>query len=335
MVVLQCLVTDEEDYISIASQHSPVTFIAIVHLLQCFPHSTPLSLLFIYHTFVFYSHFLLFVLFAIVRSRHISQSPSSRQPKSPPNRAPKSSYISVISLIMVSNFLSFMRGTSLILPVLLTLQTQVVNGDTFNFHVSVPIPADLTQNDIISALHDHNNVLTLQAFTTGHTLDNSTDPDTLNDPYWNPINTSPITTYTVTECVPIIPDIGNLGKKCLTFPSSFQDTEQGIKTRADAPAGIIVRAEFQVASASDAGSDSEVTKRADGAWALVENVELTENALLMPFVKTKMEDAHKDICQKLVNMVQSSKNGTASQRRSNGRMVKRGALGTGASRMLI
>ncbi|RMZ67691.1 Nacht and wd40 domain [Pyrenophora seminiperda CCB06] len=117
---------------------------------------------------------------------------------------------------------------------------------THNLHISHPIPPSISPSSVIAALHDHSTALTLQALTTSHTKAPSTPPATLRDTYWYPPDQYPLTTYNVTECITFCPGIGAYGRKYITFPSSFQDTRTGIKTRADAAAGVTVRAEFRV-----------------------------------------------------------------------------------------
>ncbi|KAH8627967.1 hypothetical protein IG631_17735 [Alternaria alternata] len=171
-----------------------------------------------------------------------------------------------------------------------------------NLHVAHHIPPHMSPAWVIAALHDHETALTLQALTCGHEKAPSTAPSTLKDTYWYPPDQYPITTYHVTECITLFPGIGQYGKKYITFPSCFQDTRQGIKTRADAAAGVIVRAEFRVVANGEAGSEVEGEGMGvgDAQWVLVEDVEVSCAWWLMPFVKGKMEQAHRDVCRKVI-----------------------------------
>lgn len=176
-----------------------------------------------------------------------------------------------------------------------------------NLHVAASIPRHLTPDDIISALHDHNTCLSLQALTTGHIKADSTAPATLKDTYWYPPDQYPVTTYNVTESITLIPGVGDWAKKLIVFPSCFQDTRTGIKTRADA-SGVIVRAEFRVVRGGAAAEvEGEGMGIGDAAWVLVEDVEVSCAWYLMPFVKGKMEEAHRDICRKVVEKVEMQK----------------------------
>ncbi|KNG51778.1 hypothetical protein DDE82_008485 [Stemphylium lycopersici] len=179
-----------------------------------------------------------------------------------------------------------------------------------NLHVASRIPRHMSPTDVIAALHDHETALTLQALTCGHEKAPSTAPGTLKDTYWYPPDQYPITTYHVTECITWFPGIGSYGKKYIKFPSCFQDTRQGIKTRADAAAGVIVRAEFRVVANGEAGSEVEGEGMGvgDAQWILVEDVEVTCSWWLMPFVKGKMEEAHRDVCDKIIAKVEQRRN---------------------------
>lgn len=177
-----------------------------------------------------------------------------------------------------------------------------------NLHVAALIPPHLSPGDIIAALQDHTTCLTLQALTTQHKKLPTTSPDIRKDTYWYPPDMHPITTYSVTECVTVMPGIGAWGKKYLTFPSCFQNTPAGIKTRADA-SGVIVRAEFRVIKGG--ADDGEVEGEGEGIgyaeWVLVEDVEVQCAWYMMPFVRGKMESAHRDICRKVVEKVEMEK----------------------------
>jgi hypothetical protein len=174
-----------------------------------------------------------------------------------------------------------------------------------NLHVAAPIPRSLDPRLVIAALHEHEPVLTLQALTCGHKKAPTTAQETLKDTYWYPPDQYSVATYHVTEAITFLPFLGERGKKYITFPSCFQDTRQGIKTRADAAAGIIVRAEFRVVENGEVGSEVEGEGMGvgDAKWVLVEDVEVSCAWWLMPFVRGKMEQAHRGICEKVVERV--------------------------------
>ncbi|KAK9386048.1 hypothetical protein V1515DRAFT_581348 [Lipomyces mesembrius] len=170
-----------------------------------------------------------------------------------------------------------------------------MSRSSHNFQFTAQLPSSLTTADIISALHVHENCLTLHAFTIGHKEVPTTDSAVLSDPHFSPTDTAPIKTYEVTEGLIIIPGVGNWGKKLTTFPAWFQDTTTGLKTRADGPVGaLVVRAEWRV---QPGGVYGEVEGE---AYMLVENVTVECAWWLMSLAKRSVEAAHRDICRKLV-----------------------------------
>ncbi len=176
-----------------------------------------------------------------------------------------------------------------------------------NIHFAASIPSHLDPADVIAALHDHNTTLSLQALTTGYEKLQNTAPETLKDNYWYPTDLNPVHTYSVTECVVVLPGVGQWGRKNITFPSCYQNIPTGIRTRADA-SGVIVRADFRVIKGGfDAEVESEDQDIGDAEWVLVEHAEVSCSWWLMPFVKGKMEQAHRDICRRVIEKVEAQK----------------------------
>jgi hypothetical protein len=173
-----------------------------------------------------------------------------------------------------------------------------------HLHTAAGIPAHISPETVIAALHDHNTALTLQALTAGHEKLPHTHPDTLRDTYWYPTDLNPVHSYSVTEVIALLPFF-NWAKKNIVFPACFQDTPQGLKTRADAPGGVTVRAEFRVVRG---GAGAEVEGEGEGVgdaeWVLVEDVEVSCAWWMMPFVRGKMEEAHRGICVKVIEKVE-------------------------------
>ncbi|CAI6238592.1 unnamed protein product [Periconia digitata] len=172
-----------------------------------------------------------------------------------------------------------------------------------HYHTAAPIPTSLSPADVIEALHDHNNALSLQALTTGHSPIDTLDPQIRKDTFWYPPDIHPIQGYSVTEVITYMPYF-SWGRYNLTFPTNFQNTPNGLKTRADA-SGVILRAEFRVLRGDSAESvvDGEGAGLGDVEFVLVEDVEVQCSWYMMPFVRSKMEAAHADICRKVVEKV--------------------------------
>ena len=176
-------------------------------------------------------------------------------------------------------------------------------------HVAAAIPPHLTPDDVKSALHDHNTTLTLQALTTGHKKLDDVRPDIRKDTFWYPVDIHELTSSEVTEVVTVMPFIGEWGKRSISFISTFQNTPHGIHSRADAPGGVTLRAEFRVVKGDSAeaevGGEGEGIGRAE--WVLVEDVEVSCAWYMMPFVRGNAEKAHANICKQIIEKIYMEK----------------------------
>lgn len=172
-----------------------------------------------------------------------------------------------------------------------------------NYHTAAAIPPNITPEDVIAALHDHDTCLSLQALTTRHEKLASTDPATLKDTFWYPIDHYPTSSYRVTEIITFLPWF-SWSTYELTFPACFQNTPRGLKTRADT-GSVVLRAEYRVLD----GSAIEGTVEGEGGglgqvgWVLVEDVEVICAWWMMPLVRPKMEEAHRNICRRVIEKV--------------------------------
>jgi hypothetical protein len=172
-----------------------------------------------------------------------------------------------------------------------------------NYHTAAPLPPHISPAAVLAALHDHSTCLTLQALTCGHEPLPNTDPATLKDPFWYPTDKYLASTYSVTGTIAYLPWF-SWAKYDLTFPTVFQSTPQGLKTRADT-GGVVLRAEFRVLE----GSMIEGVVEGEGEgvgnleWVLAGDVEVVCAWWMMPLVRAKMEETHRDICRKVVEKV--------------------------------
>jgi len=175
-----------------------------------------------------------------------------------------------------------------------------------NLHVAHHLPSHISPASVVAALHDHDTTLTLQALSCGYETAPNTAEATLKDTYWYPPDQYPVATYHVSECITWFPGIGQYGKKYITFPVCYQNTRQGIKTRADAAAGVILRAEYRVVANGELGSEVEGEGMGvgDAQFVLVEDVEVSCAWWLMPFVKGKMEEGHRNLCRMVIEKVE-------------------------------
>ncbi|KAH8592841.1 hypothetical protein B0O99DRAFT_629110 [Bisporella sp. PMI_857] len=171
------------------------------------------------------------------------------------------------------------------------------------FKVTAGIPKLLPPEEFIEAIHQHENVIMLQALTTGF-KERETPPEMLKDPHFSTGPSSqPIVTYSIDESVVIIPGV-SWAVYPITFPAVFQNTAKGLKVIAHASAGVVVKAEYAVEKANlQVLTDSEEGSFGDADWVLTEEVTVECHWMLMPFVKQSAINAHKNICRLVVEKV--------------------------------
>lgn len=161
---------------------------------------------------------------------------------------------------------------------------------THTFQLSVPLPNNVTRADMISTLHAHENMFNLQPLI--RRFEEVTVADTgmdAADPHFDPA--TPLQGYIVGENIEFIPGLGSIGSKDIEFPALLQNTAEGVRSAANAPAGVKVRSAWRVEQAPDSAVEQ---------FVLVEDGSAEAFVLLMPFVKSSMEKAHSELCNKLV-----------------------------------
>lgn len=202
--------------------------------------------------------------------------------------------------------------------------------------VQTPLPRHLPPQEVVAALQSHVAVLKHHALVT-HFERATAAPAYTADPFFHggsPIaypsdggdgdggvgdggaRDARLTVYNVYQRIPLIPGIAS---KEINFPVTFQDLPDGIRCRADAPAGVIVWSEYMVRAkppdsegsavaaagsgpaAAAGGWEAEVDRQRE--YELVKWVTVETNSLLMPFVARTMEDAHREICRKVLDDV--------------------------------
>ena len=212
-----------------------------------------------------------------------------------------------------------------------------------NLTVRTPLPCHLPPEEVVAALRTYVPVIKHQALVTRY--ERTTElGDCIADPFFyggspvsNPkerqdapeqyqngtsysLGDGPFVAFNVYERITLIPGIAS---KEINFPVVFQDAPDGVRARADAPAGVTVWTVFRVRpkptdseDVSPATSSPSTTRESSwnvGGWEaevdrrreyeLVEWVTVETNSLLMPFVSRSMEGAHREICQKVLDEV--------------------------------
>ncbi|KAF5705962.1 hypothetical protein FGLOB1_7679 [Fusarium globosum] len=172
--------------------------------------------------------------------------------------------------------------------------------------ISVPIPGTLPPSAVVAALQavdpfvaHHRTVTSLEEVQA--------DPaDTADDPFFGAFDNS-FRAFQMQELVNLAPGLG----KTISYKAIFQVIPDGLRSRAKAPVGVVVRAQWTVRQQqqarspsgpiSPAGSDSTAsgsTATAEGdEFELHEQVLLECNSLLMPFITESCVAVHREICE--------------------------------------
>lgn len=205
--------------------------------------------------------------------------------------------------------------------------------------VRVPLPRDLPPDLVVSALQSYTPIFKYQALVTRYEQTSVDVASVQADPFFRADGLD-AAAFTVYERVPILPGIG----KEISFPALFERFHNGVRGRAAAPAGVSVYSQHVVSRIGaddesarpgwieDGGrwlsedramqarmekvSSKEVSDEVAGGgeageYEMVETVSVECNSLMMPFVKSSMEGAHRDICRKIIEEVAEVSRSTA------------------------
>ncbi|KAF4470669.1 hypothetical protein FALBO_2426 [Fusarium albosuccineum] len=178
--------------------------------------------------------------------------------------------------------------------------------------IATPIPGNVPPGVVVAAIQTYTPLIRHHSAMTGFDEVSAT-PDVLdNDPFFGPWDDS-VRAFQLRELITLAPGL----TKEITYQTIFQLVPDGTRSRAMAPAGIVVRAEFTVRQRrattvpiSPAGSDSTasgstVTAMGD-EYELREEVLVEANSLLMPFITEALATVHRGICERVV--VETAKN---------------------------
>ncbi|KAL7941901.1 hypothetical protein V8C42DRAFT_334034 [Trichoderma barbatum] len=183
----------------------------------------------------------------------------------------------------------------------------MVTRTAHTYNVQCRIPPDISASDVINTLHCPENLLTRQPQISSYNKINSNEASDF-DSYFDKFD-YPLRVYKATEKVTIVPGIGDWGKYPTSLIVTFQDTADGLKSRAVASAGVVVTATYavkQIHRQDPVNDTNDRDMRGDGNWMLTQSVALECSDWLMPFVKQNMEIAQRNMCQNLVNRASSS-----------------------------
>ena len=187
-------------------------------------------------------------------------------------------------------------------------QSVAMTRRTHSVAITVEIPKDISPDEVITALHNHGGIMSLQPLVTDsrsiHPKDIAIENVSSNEErHFDGANISDLSHYEVDETVTIIPGIGDWGKKYITFPARWSNTPNGCKGWADAPQDVTVASEWTVKPKDGEGE----------SWELEEKATVECSVLLMPFVRRSFERTQREMAHRIVESVRTAGGGEAQQ----------------------
>lgn len=174
-----------------------------------------------------------------------------------------------------------------------------------SLNLSVPLPPDLSPSSVVGALHTVDPIIRHLGTLARYELV-PTDPVAVDsDPFFKAWDHA-VFQYQFQDHIPLGPGL----TKKIEYPAFFQLIPDGIRCRANAPAGVIVWSQFtvrqqQATPAPPQGPGSESSPASTGTegeeYVFYEEALVEADSLLMPFVARSMAAIHRDLCQSVVD----------------------------------
>ena len=154
---------------------------------------------------------------------------------------------------------------------------------SFETNVATPIPPDVDAKALITALHDHGFLITMQPIVDRYEI---RDRDPMNGKL----------TYGVWEKIPVLPF--GLWKYEIQFTAAFTDTKLGTVSSIEAPMGFTSEASYTVKPGDEWDGEG-------GGWVLDESIETTCPMILKWFVESTMVDVRRKMHQQIIDNVRA------------------------------
>ncbi|KAH7136610.1 hypothetical protein EDB81DRAFT_86617 [Dactylonectria macrodidyma] len=168
---------------------------------------------------------------------------------------------------------------------------------------STAIPSNLPPAALINSMQSFIPFLSNHKTMTRYSETTPSPEDIADDPFFNPSWDDSIRSFDVTELVTLGPGIS----KEVTYKVVFQHIPDGMRSRAEAPAGVVIRAEYSVRPRIEAMSPAGSESTGSPATAVGEEFELHEdvaveaNSLMIPFIVGSVITAHQTICSGVID----------------------------------
>ena len=164
----------------------------------------------------------------------------------------------------------------------------------------VPIPAKLPHNFFLERLRAYDPLIVANPFLKTYERRKVPLDELVNDPFFSDDGFN-LRAYVVTDAIPIIPGVSWL-KKDVSIPCVFQGFHKGVRCRAQAQAGVMVRSSYEVRRLGEITEGPQLVRGpGDGDYELVETASIDCSSFIKFFVKSNFSEAHKAILQSIVN----------------------------------
>jgi len=178
-----------------------------------------------------------------------------------------------------------------------------------------PLPPGVPRLLAIDMLHSHGEIIELNPLVLEH------------HPVKAPKNAAPDEFFAVwheiTERIQYIPGMGKMGSGKISFKGVFHDMPWGLQTHVYAPAGVDLRYKYQI-KGNQPGEPREPRELGDKApldgLYLQEDIEITCNFTMIPFVKKSMKAAAAVLVARLVKKAELLDAGQLQAMIENGRL---------------
>lgn len=172
--------------------------------------------------------------------------------------------------------------------------------------ISTPIPANIPLTIVLATLKSFTPLISNHIAADSFQEIRPHPDQTADDPFFPPWDDT-VRAFKIREHINMAPGL----YKEVNYQNVFQAAPAGARFRANAPAGVVVRAEVVVrprrsrsatTPISPTGSDSSGSSGTveTEEYELYDEVTLEANSLVMPFIAERTQTSHVAICERIV-----------------------------------
>ncbi|KAK4644095.1 hypothetical protein QC761_0049110 [Podospora bellae-mahoneyi] len=175
---------------------------------------------------------------------------------------------------------------------------------TLSVITRVPIPARVDPKAVLASLHAYEPLIKANPYVAHFEQRHLDVSEVVDDPLFLESGTK-LQAFIVVDRVPVIPGFGAWGTKEVGIPCVMQSFDHGVRVRANAQAGVVVRSSYEVRRRGEVqdGPDLLLGPGDEGEWELVEIAGIDCNFFVKHFVRSRFSSAHQEILQRVVDGV--------------------------------